>query len=458
MRYVATLWPPSSPPSPHPQICELPYAAKSSDTAGGAGGTCVIRGCVPKKLLVFGSHFSEEFSDSRGFGWAPPGSAPQHDWPALIAAKNKEVERLSGVYGRILGNAGVRYIEGRGTLVDAHTVDVDGTRFTAANILIATGGRAQVPDMPGKELGMTSDDALELPALPRRVAVVGAGYIGLEFAGIFNAFGAQVHVFYRSTLPLRGFDEEVRAHVVEQLVEKGIQLHPGLLPTSITALPGGAKRLTLADGGFLEVDEVLFATGRLPNSKRLGLEQVGVKLGANGAVEVDAFSRTSVPSVYAVGDVTDRINLTPVALMEGMALAKTLFKNDPTVPDYVGVPAAVFSQPPVATVGLTEAQAVEAVGDVDVFSTSFKPMKNTLAGRNEKMFMKLLVCKKSDRVLGVHLVGPDAPEMLQGFAVALKCGATKAQFDATVGLHPTCAEELVTMRSVTRELRVAPKL
>ena len=402
---------------------------------------------MPKKLLVFGSHYAEEFADAPGFGWAPPAGAPQHSWPSLIAAKNKEVQRLSGVYGRILGNAGVTYLEGRGTLLDAHTVDVGGVRYTAANILVATGGRAHVPDVPGRELGITSDGALELPACPRTVAVVGAGYIGLEFAGIFNAFGAQVHVLFRGPLPLRGFDEEVRGFVAEQLSAKGVRLHANVTPVSLAPLPGGGKRVTLSDGSVLDVDEVLFATGRTPNSRGLGLEALGVALSPNGAVVVDAFSRSSVPSVYAVGDVTDRINLTPVALMEGMALAKTLFKNDPAVPDYEGVPCAVFSQPPVATVGLTEAQAVAAVGDVDVYSTSFKPMKNTLAGRDEKMFMKLLVDAKSDKVLGVHLVGPDAPEMLQGFAVALKCGATKAQFDATVGLHPTAAEELVTMRS-----------
>jgi len=335
---------------------------------------------VPKKLLVFGSHFAEEFADAPGFGWAPA-PRPGHDWPALIAAKNKEVQRLSGLYGRILSNAGVTYVEGRGVIVDAHTVEVAGVRYSARHILVATGGRAQVIDIPGKELGMTSDDALELPACPRRVAVVGAGYIGLEFAGIFNAFGAQTHVFYRQQLPLRGFDEEVRSHITQQLTAKGLHLHPAVLPTALEALPGGAKRLTLSDGSSLEVDQVLFATGRAPNSRGLGLEALGVAMAPNGAIKVDAFSRSSVPSIYAVGDVTDRINLTPVALMEGMALAKTLFKGDATAPDYKGVPAAVFSQPPIATVGLTEEEAVAAVGDVDVFSTSFKPMKNTCAPR-----------------------------------------------------------------------------
>jgi glutathione reductase (NADPH) len=401
----------------------------------------------------YGSHYAEEFKDAAGFGWALPGAPPTHDWPRLIASKNAEITRLNGVYGRILTNAGVTYIEGRGTIVDAHTVDVAGTRYTAANILVATGGRAHVPALPGAELVITSDEALELPACPKRIAIVGAGYIGLEFAGIFNAMGAEVHVFFRGDAPLRGFDGEVRTFLAEQLKEKGIVMHANVNPTAVEATTSGGRILRTDDGAALEADAVMFATGRLPNVRNLGLEALGIEKAGNGAIKVDAFSRTNVPSVWAVGDVTDRINLTPVALMEGMALAKTLFKGDPTVPDYVGVPAAVFSQPPIGTVGLTEEAAVAQFGAVDIFTTSFKPMKNTLSGRAEKMFMKLIVDASTDRVLGVHIVGQDAPEMLQGFAVALKCGATKAQFDATVGLHPTAAEELVTMRSVTRQVR-----
>jgi glutathione reductase (NADPH) len=468
-------------------VAELPFATKASDMAGGAGGTCVIRGCVPKKLLVcvrarsthttahlsaslprlnlalnltlnvpesnsYGSHYAEDFKDAAGFGWSLPGGAPTLDWPALIAAKNTEITRLTGVYGRILSGAGVTVLEGRGRLIDAHTVELATPtgatqRFTAANILVATGGRAHVPTLPGSELVLTSDDALELPACPKRIAIVGAGYIGLEFAGIFNAMGADVHVFFRGDAPLRGFDSEVRKHLAEQLAAKGITLHANVSPVGVEATASGGRILRTDDGAALECDAVMFATGRLPNVRNLGLEALGIAQAGNGAIKVDAFSRTNVPSVWAVGDVTDRINLTPVALMEGMALAKTLFKNDPTTPDYDGVPAAVFSQPPIGTVGLTEEAAVAQYGNVDVFSTSFKPMKNTLSGRNEKMLMKLVVDAATDKVLGVHVVGPDAPEMLQGFAVALKCGATKAQFDATVGLHPTAAEELVTMRS-----------
>ena len=335
-----------------------------------------------------------------------------------------------------------QYIEGRGTVVDPHTVDVGGTRYTARHILIATGGRAQVPPIPGAELGITSDDALCLPSCPKRIAIIGAGYIGLEFGCIFHAFGAETHVLFRADKPLRGFDTEVAAHVHATLAEKGIHMHANSAPVSVERLPSGAK--------------VLRTTGRAPNSRNLGLEACGVEMAANGAIKVDAFSKSSCPSIHAVGDVTDRINLTPVALMEGMALARTLFKHDPTVPDYAGVPAAVFTQPPVCTVGLTEAQATALHGDVDIYSTSFKPMKNTLSGRPEKMFMKLVVDPATDKVLGVHVVGPDSPEMVQGFAVALKCGATKAQFDATVGIHPTAAEELVTMRSVTRQVRKTP--
>ncbi len=376
-----------------------------------------------------------------------------HDWARLIASKNAEITRLNGVYGRILSGAGVTVLEGRGSIVDAHTVAVDGKRYTAKNILVATGGRAHVPSIPGAELVLTSDDALELPSLPKSIAIVGAGYIGLEFACIFAAMGSEVHIFFRGELPLRGFDGEVRSFIAAALAEKGIHLHPNTSPTAVEAPPGGGRVLRTDDGGAHAVEQVMFATGRLPNVKNLGLEALGIAQAPNGAIKVDAFSRTNVPSVWAVGDVTDRINLTPVALMEGMALAKTLFKNDPSTPDYVGVPAAVFSQPPIGTVGLTEEAAVAQLGDVDVYSTSFKPMKNTISGRGDKMLMKLIVDPASDKVLGVHIVGPDAPEMLQGFAVALKCGATKAQFDATVGLHPTAAEELVTMRSVTRQVR-----
>ena len=395
----------------------------------------------------YGSAFASEFKDAKGFGWTVPG-APAHDWASLVASKNEEITRLTGVYGRILTGAGVTVMEGRGKLVDAHTVDVDGKRHTARHIVVATGGRAHVPDIPGaRQLGITSDDALELPACPKRIAIIGAGYIGLEFAGIFNSFGAEVHVVFRGDAPLRGFDGEVRTFLAGQLTEAGIKLHANSTPASVEATPSGGRILRLEGGETLEVDQVMFATGRLPNVKNLGLESLGVAQASNGAIKVDAFSRTNVPSVYAVGDVTDRINLTPVALMEGMALAKTLFKGDPSKPDYEGVPAAVFSQPPIGTVGLTEEAAVAQYGDVDVYSTSFKPMKNTISGRADKMFMKLLVDPATDKVLGVHLVGPDAPEMLQGFAVALKCGATKAQFDATDGLHPTAAEELVTMRS-----------
>ena len=425
------------------QVVELPYNMKSSEAAGGAGGTCVIRGCVPKKLFVYGSHFSEEFRDAAGFGWGA--TQPEHVWPTLLKAKNAEVARLSGVYTKLLSNAGVDYIEGRASVADAHTVTVDGGRtLRCANILVATGGRATVPPLPGAaELGLTSDDALLVPAVPKRVAIIGSGYIGLEFACIFHGFGAETHLVYRQELPLRGFDEEVRAFVSESLRTKGVRIHAKRSPVSLAMAPSGAhKLLTLDDGTVLEVDEVLFATGRAPNSHNIGLEAAGVELAKNGAIKVDAYSRTNVPSIWAVGDVTDRVNLTPVALMEGMALAKTLFKNEPTRPDHENIAAAVFMQPPVSTVGLSEEAAASAYpGGVDVYTSTFKPMKNSISGRDEKFFMKLVVDPASDKVVGIHLVGADAPEMMQGFAVALKCGATKTHFDATVGIHPTAAEE-----------------
>jgi len=433
-------------------VCEMPFAAKATDDLGGPGGTCVIRGCVPKKLFVYGSKFSEEFSDAEGFGWTV--GETSFDWDKLRDNKNTEILRLTGIYKRLLENAGVELIEGRGKLVDAHTVEVDGKTYTAKNILIATGGRAFVPEFPGSELALTSDDALELPSLPKKICIFGGGYIALEFACIFKQLGAEVHLYYRQPLPLRGFDEECRTFLAEQLAGKGIVLHPGVTPTAIEEAAGGQRKLVTSEGE-MTADAVMFATGRKPNVRLLNLDAVGVETADNGAIKVDDFSATSVPGVWAIGDVTDRINLTPVALMEGMALSKTLFCDDPTKPDYEGVACAVFSQPPVATVGLTEEEAKAKFGDVDVYTSSFRPMKNTISGNEERCFMKLLVDAKTDVVVGCHMVGVDGPEIMQGIAVAMKCGATKAQFDSTVGIHPTAAEELVTMRSVTRELREA---
>jgi len=430
--------------------CEMPYDPISSDTMGGVGGTCVIRGCVPKKLLVYASHFAEDFADSEGFGWSME-QKPSFDWTKLIRNKNTELDRLTGIYGRILSSNNVELKIGRGSIVDAHTVDVDGTHYKCKNILVATGGRAFVPDIPGKEHVITSDEALELPALPKSIAIVGSGYIALEFACIFNALGTDVHVYYRQPQPLRGFDEEVRSFLAEQLAQKGIHLHPNSNPVSVEKVDGGLKFTSTT--GEMVAEQVMFATGRKPNIKNLGLENVGVEVNDSGAIKVDEFSQTNVPSIWAIGDVTDRINLTPVALMEGMALSKTLFAGEPTKPDHENVACAVFTQPQVATVGLTEEEAVTKHGDVDVYTSAFRPMKATISGNEERMFMKLLVDVTSDKVVGVHIVGGDAGEIMQGVAIAVKMGATKAQFDQCIGIHPTAAEELVTMRSVTRQIR-----
>ncbi|KAL0714411.1 hypothetical protein Bca4012_021390 [Brassica carinata] len=433
-------------------VCELPFSTISSDTTGGVGGTCVLRGCVPKKLLVYASKFTHEFEDSRGFGWKYD-TEPSHDWSTLIANKNAELQRLTGIYKNILNNANVKLIEGRGKVIDPHTIDVDGKIYTSRNILIAVGGRPFIPDIPGREYAIDSDAALDLPSKPKKIAIVGGGYIALEFAGIFNGLNSEVHVFIRQKKVLRGFDEDVRDFVGEQMSLRGIEFHTEESPEAIIKAGDGSLSLKTSKGTVDGFSHVMFATGRKPNTKNLGLENVGVKLAKNGAIEVDEYSRTSVPSIWAVGDVTDRINLTPVALMEGMALAKTLFQNDPTKPDHSAVPCAVFSQPPIGTVGLTEEQAIEQYGDIDVFTSNFKPLKATLSGLPDRVFMKLIVCANSNKVLGVHMCGEDSPEIIQGFGVAVKAGLTKADFDATVGVHPTAAEEFVTMRTPTRKIR-----
>lgn len=408
------------------------------------GGTCVHRGCVPKKLLVYGSHFHEEFQDAAGYGWAVP--EPQFDWAKLRAAKDQELERLRGVYARLLRDSGVTAVEGRGRLVDAHTVEVGGRHYTAERILLATGSRPYLPpDVAGIEHALTSEDALSFPALPKRLAIVGGGYIGVELACIFHGLGSKVTVILRGPTVLGGFDDDVRAFLTGEMRKKGIELQTDTFIRDIEKRADGVSLLTRG-GDTLEADAVLYATGRVPNSGGLGLEEVGVKLDARGAVVVDAGSRTSVENIYAVGDLTDRINLTPVAIAEGRAVAETLFHNNPMKMDHTNVPSAVFSQPPVACVGLTEQEARERCGQVDVYISSFKPMKHTLSGRNERTMMKLVVERATNRVLGCHMVGADAPEIIQGLAVAVKCGATKAHFDSTVGIHPTAAEEFVTMR------------
>jgi glutathione reductase (NADPH) len=408
------------------------------------GGTCVNAGCVPKKLFVYASHYREDFEDAAAYGWSI-GESRRFDWKALLQNKDREIRRLNGVYARLLDETGVERIEGRARLLDAHTVAVGDRRHTAATILVATGSQPVLAPIPGIEHAITSDHAFHLDELPERVAVVGGGYIAVEFAGIFHGMGASVTQLYRGPLFMRGFDDDVRSVLAEQMRKKEIDLRFERCPSSIERTASGL-RLTVDDGSTLETDQVLYAIGRVPKTADLGLEEAGVRLGRNGEVIVDDYSRSSVPHIYAIGDCTDRLMLTPVAIAEGIAFAKTVFAGTPTRPDHTGVPTAVFSQPPVGCVGLTEAQARERCDAIDVYRSSFRPMKHTLTGRDETTMMKLVVDRATDRVLGCHMVGPDAGEITQGLAIALKCGATKAQFDATIGIHPTAAEEFVTMR------------
>ncbi len=407
------------------------------------GGTCVMRGCVPKKLLVMGAHFADDFADAEGFGWTVEGAS--FDWARLIAAKNAELNRLESVYNRILRDNGVTLVEGRGRLVDPHTVEVGGRTYTTERVLVATGGRPVLPNVPGIEHAITSNEALDLMQLPQRMVIVGGGYIAVEFAGIFNALGVQVTQILRGDTVLRGFDQDVRATLDEEMRKKGVDLRCETSVRSIEKTRSGYD-LRLSGDEDIETDLVFYATGRRPNTDGLGLEEAGVELDGRGAVKVDEYSRTTAEGVFAIGDVTDRMNLTPVALGEARALVATLYLGKPTAMDYDNVPTAVFSQPPVGTVGLTEEEARRRGACVDVYLSRFKPMRHTLSGRDERTMMKMIVDRASDRVLGVHMVGADAPEILQGFGVALKCGATKAQMDSTVGIHPTAAEELVTMR------------
>ena len=413
------------------------------------GGTCVLRGCVPKKLLVYGAHYAEDFADARGHGWMVEGVS--FDWPVLIAAKNRETSRLEGVYCRLLQDNRVEIVEGGARLIDPHTVAVAGRLLTAKRILVATGARASLPAVPGIEHAITSDEALDLPALPQRVVIVGGGYIAVEFAGIFAALGSAVSLVIRADNPLRGFDHDIRATLAAEMEKKAVRFYRHATVQAIEKTAEGVFRVRLATGESLMADVVLYATGRVPNTRGLGLEESGVRLNEKGAVVVDSWNRSSVESVFAVGDCTDRLNLTPVAIAEGRAFSETHFNNTPIETDHANVASAVFSMPPVATVGQTEEQA-RVRGDVRIFLTRFKGMRHTLSGRDERTMMKLVVDRASDRVLGCHMVGADAPEIIQGLAVALKCGATKRQFDATIGIHPTAAEEFVTLRDPVPEL------
>lgn len=406
------------------------------------GGTCVIRGCVPKKLLVYAAHYGEDLADCRFYGWDVPEA--RFDWSRLIANKDREIDRLNGIYIGMLAKAGVDLFEERGVMEDAHTVRVGGRRITARHILVATGGRPVKPDIPGAELAITSDEAFHLDSLPQRVIVVGGGYIGVEFAGIFNGLGSRVTQIYRGDRILRGFDGDVRDAVTEGMRERGVDLRTEVNVTAIER-DGAALRVSLTDGTEIRADRVMFATGRDPHTRDLGCNAAGVELDDRGAVRVDEYSASTAASVHAVGDVTDRLALTPVALMEGQALARTLFGDGPVAPDHENVPNAVFSLPPVGTVGLSE-EAAREYGDLRIYRARFRPMRHTMTGREDRSMMKLVVDAASDRVLGCHMVGEDAPEIVQGMAVGVKAGLTKAQFDDTVGIHPTAGEEFVTMR------------
>ena len=416
------------------------------------GGTCVIRGCVPKKLLVYASHFAEDFADAEGFGWTVP--PVQFSWPKLIAAKNNEIARLSSIYENNLRGAKVEVMHGAARIIDAHRVEINGKQITAEHILVATGGTPFVPKIPGVEHAITSNEVFDLPQLPRRVLIVGGGYIAVEFAGILNGLGAHVTLFYRGEQVLRGFDDDVRAHLHQEMSKKGISilLHQDVERIETASDGSLSVAITGAQATPLAVDAVLYATGRVPNTQGLGLTELGVALDSSGGIKVDAFGKTNIDSIHAVGDVTHRISLTPVAIREGAALANTLFGPTPVSADLTTVPSAVFSQPPVGTVGLTEAQALAQAGEIDIYSSNFRNMRHSLSGRDERTLIKLIVDAASQRVLGAHMVGADSPEIIQGLAVAIRMGATKADFDATVALHPSAAEEFVTLRDkVTRK-------
>jgi glutathione reductase (NADPH) len=416
------------------------------------GGTCVIRGCVPKKLLVYGSKYAHEFEDSAAYGWTL--EPPKHTWSTLRDNVNGEVDRLNAVYLRLLDGAGVKLHMGRGRLMDRHTVQVGSETITAGKILVCTGGRPEMPPVPGHEFAITSNEAFHLPdPLPRRITIVGGGYIAVEFAGIFHGLGCEVDIVIRRDRVLRGFDEECRTFVHEALKASGIRMRTETEIQRIVATADGAGggkapyQLHTPLGGMFETDLVMYATGRVPNTAGIGLEKVGVQLDKAGAIAIDEWSRTTVENIWAVGDVTNRINLTPVALMEGHCFADTEFGNRPRKADHRDVASAVFCQPEMANVGLTEEEARRTLGELRVYASAFTPMKYTLAGRKQRSFMKLIVEAATDRVVGCHMVGDDAAELIQGLAVAVKAGATKAQFDATVGIHPTAGEEFVTMRT-----------
>ncbi len=421
------------------------------------GGTCVNVGCVPKKLYVYASHFRDQFEQARGFGWQT--SDVPFDWATLRDNKKTEIQRLNGIYDSLLQNSGAQIINGRAKIVDPHRVEVAGQTYSAERILVATGGWPSVPDFPGREHVTTSNEIFDLPEFPQRIVIVGGGYIAVEFAGIFAGLGANTTQLYRSELFLRGFDQEVRTFVAEEMVKKGVDLRFKINVERIEKSDDGELNLTLTDGSQLRADCVLYATGRHANTDGLGLENAGVELQRNGAIKVNEQFQSNVPSIYAVGDVIDRVQLTPVALAEGMTLVRQLYQQpaDGKPVSYELIPTAVFSQPNIGTVGLTEEQAREQYPQLAVYTSNFRALKHTLSGSEERTLMKMLVDRRTDRIVGVHMVGDDAGEIIQGIGIALKAGATKAIFDQTIGIHPTAAEEFVTMRTPTRSYGGEPE-
>jgi glutathione reductase (NADPH) len=420
------------------------YGAKVAIAESGQfGGTCVNVGCIPKKLFSYAAHWREEFEIAQAYGWTT--GEPRFDWTVLLRNKDKEIARLNAIYERILHVAGVEIHRGRATVLSPHEVEVNGKRHTARHILVATGSWPFLPPIEGHEQAITSNEAFHLDSLPERALVVGGGYIALEFASIFHGLGVKTTLSYRGKRLLRGFDGEVGEKIAEEMTHKGLNIHFGGEPAKIIR-HADCLEVCYTDGPHQKTDLVLFATGRKPNTTNLGLQNAGVELGADGAVRVNEYSQTNIPSIHAIGDVTNRINLTPVATAEAMWLARTLFRGERTPIDHDNVPTAVFSHPNIATVGLSEEKARERYGQVDIYKALFRPLKLTLTEKKERTFMKLVVDAASQRVVGAHMIGPDAGEVIQGVAIAVKLGATKAQFDATIGIHPTVAEEFVTMR------------
>jgi glutathione reductase (NADPH) len=412
------------------------------------GGTCVIRGCVPKKLMVFASEYSEMASDAAAYGWDV--KLGDFNWDRFKGKLEAELDRLENIYRNLLKGSGVDSFDARARVVDAHTVELStGERKTAKHILLAMGGRPVKPEIPGAELAITSNDIFHLQKMPENILILGGGYIACEFAGILNGLGVDVTQYYRGAQILRGFDEEARGLVAEEMIQRGVKLHLGTNVETMEATDDGRIKVVATNGDETIFDQVMFATGRAPNTDNMGLEEVGVKLGRGGQVLVDDYGQTAVPSIYAVGDVTDRVNLTPVAIREGMAFVETVFKGNPTKPDHDLIPTAIFTQPEMGTVGLSEEDARDQ-GPIEVYCTSFKPMQTGFAGRTDRVMMKLVVCADTRRVLGCHIVAPGAGEMIQLAGIAVKMGATKEDFDRTVAVHPTMSEEIVTMKAPVR--------